>query len=66
MEDKDTYQYYLKRGWRVVYAGITYDLNRREAEHQKDYPGCSIVQIGQKTTRKKALKWLDRRERVRR
>lgn len=58
MEEKNTYKYQLKVGHKVILRNITYDLNRREAEHQNDYPGSRIEQIGRKTTREAALKWL--------
>lgn len=57
MEEKDTYKYQLKRGSQTVHRGITYDLARREAEHQQDYPGSRIKQVGRRTTREAAFKW---------
>ena len=53
----ETYKYHLKQGNNVVYRGITYDLKRREAEHQKQFPGSHIVQVGRPATRDAALKW---------
>ena len=55
--DRDTYKYHLKSGKKVVHYGITYDLGRREAQHQKRFPGSHIIQIGQPTTRESAMVW---------
>lgn len=57
MAEKDTYKYQVKQGRKTVHRGITYDLARREAEHQQDYPGSRIEQVGRRTTRDAALKW---------
>jgi len=57
MDEKDTYKYHLKQGRRVLHRGITDDLIRREAEHQRDYPRSKIQQVGRRTTRAAALKW---------
>lgn len=60
VEEKDTYKYQLKIGHKVVLRDITYDLMRREAEHQERFPGSRIVQVGRRTTREAAFKWLHR------
>ncbi|MFW6116661.1 MAG: hypothetical protein ACOC6F_02945 [bacterium] len=57
MAERDTYKYQLKKGRKTVYRGITYDLARREAEHQEEFPGARIVQMGRRTTREAALQW---------
>lgn len=57
MDEKDTYKYQLKSGRRIVHRGITDDLMRRETEHQLQYPGSRIWQVGRRTTRAAALKW---------
>ena len=57
MAERNTYKYQLKKGAKVVHRGITYDLARREVEHQKEYPASHIVPIGRRTTREAALKW---------
>lgn len=57
MAERDTYKYHVKQGHRTVRRGITYDLKRREAEHQKEYPGLEIKQVGRRTSREAALKW---------
>ena len=54
---RDTYKYQLKTGNKVIYRGVTIDLERREKEHQKTSPGSHVVQVGRKTTRAAALKW---------
>ena len=53
----NTYKYQLIQKGKVVHRDITYDLTRREAEHQKTYPASHVRQIGRKTTRKDALRW---------
>ena len=55
--ERDTYKYQLKKGHKAIHRGITYDLARREAQHQEKYPGSHIVQIGRRTTREAALTW---------
>ena len=57
MIEKNTYKYQLKQGHKVVHRGITYDLARRETEHQKEFPGSRIVQVGRRTAREAALRW---------
>jgi len=57
MNEKNTYKYQLKIGRKVILRSITYDLNRREAEYQREFPGSRIEQIGRKTTHEAALKW---------
>ncbi len=57
MAERDSYKYQLKQGHKIVHRGITYDLARREVEHQQDYPGSRIEQMGRRTTREAALKW---------
>ncbi len=54
---RDTYKYHLKDGKRIVHRGITNDLYRREQEHQDEYLGARIRQVGRKTTREAALEW---------
>ena len=57
MAERDTYKYQLKEGNKVVHRGITYDLERREAEHQKEHPGTRVKQVGRRATRDSALRW---------
>lgn len=57
MAERDTHKYHLKQGHRVVHRGITYDPARREAEHQEEFPGSRLAQVGRRTTREAALDW---------
>lgn len=57
--DRTTYKYHFKKGNKIVYTGITNDIDRREAEHRSE-PGLSkghIKQVGLRTTREAALQW---------
>ena len=55
---RNTAKYHLIKNRKVVRRGITdRPLEDREYEHQKEYPGSHIKQIGRKTTREKALEW---------
>lgn len=54
---RDTYRYQFKVGNKVVCAGTTSDLERREAEHRRRWPGGNIVQVGRKTTKQAARSW---------
>jgi len=54
---KDTYKYHVKKGGKIIYRGITKDLERRVAEHKASWPYTHYVQIGRRTTREKALDW---------
>ena len=38
MTKRDTFKYQFKVGNKIVHGGITDDLERREAEHQKKWP----------------------------
>ncbi len=57
MAERDTYKYHLKVGNKIVHRGITNDLERRQVEHQAQFPGAKIEQIGRRTTRDAAFKW---------
>lgn len=55
---RNTYKYELRDGNRVVYVGITNDLERREAEHRAEgMDFTSIRKIGNVTTRDAAEQW---------
>ena len=54
---RDTYKYQYKVGNKIVHGGITDDLERREQEHQQQWPKGHIKQVGMKTTEKAARKW---------
>lgn len=56
-QPRDTYKYHVKIGGRIVYRGITNDIERRSSQHKSRWPKSHITQIGQRTTRKKALEW---------
>ena len=54
---RDTYKYHLKQGKKVIYIGVTNNLERREAEHKERFPDSHIEQVGRRTSRDSALKW---------
>lgn len=56
-EERDTYKYHVKIGKKIIYRGITKDLERRSAQHKARWPNSRIVQIGRRTTRERALGW---------
>ena len=54
---RDTYKYHLKVGSKIIYRGITEDIERRGAQHKSRYPKSRIVRVGRRTTRGRALEW---------
>ncbi len=56
-ERRDTYKYHVKVGRKIIYRGITTDLERRGAEHKARRPNSRIVKVGRRTTRERALEW---------
>lgn len=56
---RDTYKYHFKLGNKIVHTGVTYDLERREAEHKqkRGWGKGHILQVGLRTTRDAALHW---------
>ncbi|MBM3314292.1 hypothetical protein FJY71_00415 [candidate division WOR-3 bacterium] len=54
---RDTYKYYYKDGNRILHAGITTDLDRREQQHQQKWPSGHICQVGRRTTEDAARDW---------
>lgn len=57
-KERNTIKYHVKCGNKIVHRGITdRPPEEREREHQKDFPGCRIVQVGRRTTRERALEW---------
>lgn len=54
---RDTYKYHVKVGRKIVYRGITKDLNRRGVEHKSRRPNSHIVKVGRRTTHERALEW---------
>jgi predicted GIY-YIG superfamily endonuclease len=57
MARRGTYKYVFKVGNKIVHGGKTGDLERREQEHQQEYPKGHIKQVGHKTTEEAARKW---------
>ena len=57
--DRDTYKYHFKIGNKIVHTGITYDIDRREAEHKREqgWGKGHIKQVGLRTTRDAATEW---------
>lgn len=58
---RDTYKYILKQGNKIVYVGITNDLDRRTKEHETDKYFTKVEKVGNKTTREAAKKWEEAR-----
>ena len=59
-EARDTFKYQFKVGKRIVHRGITSDLDRREAEHQRSrqpWANGHIRKVGNATTREAAQAW---------
>lgn len=56
-KSRDTYKYHFKVGNKIVHSGITNDLERREQEHQQQWPKGHIKQVGRRTTEEAAQKW---------
>jgi hypothetical protein len=54
---RGTYKYQVLVGGKVVHYGITDDLSLTETKYKERWPDCKLVQVGQKSTRKGALKW---------
>ncbi len=56
---RDTYKYHFKIGNKIVHSGITNDLERREGEHQQEWPNGHIKQVGNISTEDGAREWED-------
>ena len=56
-KNRDTYKYQFKVGNKIVHGGITNDLERREREHQEEWPKGHIKQVGRQTTEEAARAW---------
>ena len=56
-KNRNTYKYEFVKNRRVVHGGITNDLDRREQEHQRDFGGGRIRQVGRRTTEEAAREW---------
>ena len=58
---RNTYKYVFKVGNKVVYGGITDDLDRRETEHQQEWPKGHIKKVGIRTTEDAAREWEEKK-----
>lgn len=57
-QDRDTSKYVLRQGNKIVYVGITNDLDRRTTEHENEGMIFTAVdKVGRQTTREAAEKW---------
>ena len=52
-----TYRYRFLVGTRVVHQGITTDLERRQREHRRRWPGGRIEAVGGPTSHAEAWEW---------
>jgi len=50
-------KYLVKKGNKTLDGGITTDLNRRESERQRQFPGSHLKKVGRCTTEKSARRW---------
>jgi len=60
MAYRDTFKYrFLSQDGVELHCGITYDLDRRESEHQRhfDERWGRVKQVGRRTTREAAERW---------
>ena len=56
--DRDTFKYEVRIGRNKIKAGITNDIERREAELKRELgQDIKLTKVGNKTTRKGALNW---------
>jgi len=56
-KNRDTYKYHVKIGGKIIYRGITRDLDKRSSQHKAHWPESHVVKVGRKTTREKAIEW---------
>lgn len=58
MAERDTNKYTVRRGRTKIKAGVTNDLERREAELKQELgDDIKVTKEGNKTTREGALRW---------
>ena len=58
---RDTFKYQFKIGNKIKHGGITNDLERRELEHQQQWPKGHIFQAGRRTTEEAAREWEEKK-----
>lgn len=49
--------YELRQGRKVVHRGITNNPERRESEHQEQFPNSKLTPVGRAKTKEGALEW---------
>ena len=54
---RNHYKYHYKIGNKIVHGGITKNLERREQEHQQQWPNGHIKQVGRRTTEDASRQW---------
>lgn len=55
---RKTYKYHFKMGNRILYSGVTKDLEKRERELKQEFGEDGYIkQVGRATTMDEALKW---------
>ncbi len=57
MTKRDTYKYQVRVGRKIVHGGITKDPERRQEEHQQEWPNAKLTIVGRLTTEEAARKW---------
>lgn len=57
MENNTTTKYRLKKNGKLLYSGITDFPDKREQQHQEQFPNSTLEPVGKKTTRSEALEW---------
>ena len=56
-QDKCMYRYFLREGGKIVYAGITKDIELIEKEYKQENSQCSVERVGERVTGYDAVKW---------
>ena len=56
-EPRNNYTYHFILGDRIIHGGITIDPERREREHQLDWPGGYLQIIGGPMSESEARAW---------
>jgi predicted GIY-YIG superfamily endonuclease len=55
--DNKTTKYRLVKKDKLLHTGITDDPEKREDQHQKQFPGSTLKPVDKPTSRDKALEW---------